>query len=153
MDDNRRHFFRMALPQLQWKLISLILAFGAGTCILSVFAVSVGLIQMRGALSHFPEAQHVIDRFSDRVMFYLLVSFVVSAVFNLTVFFIILRRLAGPIERLRDYFKKMSVSPESHEQLRFRGGDFFMDLPPVVNQAMKEIRASESKLKKSKKVA
>lgn len=140
MADNKRRFFTMALPQVQWKLIGLILAFGAGTCILAVFAVSVGLIEMKEALKAFPEAQIIIDRFSDRVMFYLAGSFLVSAFFNLTVFMIVLRRLAGPIRRLRDFFKKLAHHPEMKDQLTFRGGDFFHDLPPIVNHAIREVR-------------
>lgn len=108
---------------------------------------------MRGALAGHADAQHVIDRFSDRVMFYLFASFFVSAVLNLTVFFVILRRLAGPIKRMRDYFKRLSLNPESKEQLTFRGGDFFLDLPPVINKAVKEIRSESTGTKKFKKAA
>lgn len=140
----------MALPQLQWKLIGLIVAFGAGTCILSVFAVSTGLIQMKEALKIYPESQVIIDRYSDRTLFYLFGSFTVSALLNLTVFFVVLRRLAGPIKRLRDYFKKLSLHPETKDQLVFRGGDYFHDLPPVINQAVRELRGQRDDAKNKK---
>lgn len=141
MSADKRRFFKMALPQMQWKLIGLIIAFGTGTCVLAVVGVSVAMIQLRAAVSAYPEVQILVDQYSDRAMIYLVGSFLISAFVNMTVFFVVLKRLAGPIRRLRDYFKRLALQPDTQEMLHFRGGDFFDDLPPVVNQALKEIRA------------
>ena len=47
-------------------------------------------------------------------------------------------RLAGPIVRLKGFFQKISETGE-FQQLNFRKGDFFCDLPPIVNSALNRV--------------
>ncbi|MBL7716376.1 MAG: hypothetical protein JNL01_12995 [Bdellovibrionales bacterium] len=47
-------------------------------------------------------------------------------------------RLAGPIIRLREFFREAGTSGKAGE-VRFRKGDFFDDLPEVINDALKRI--------------
>ncbi len=61
----------------------------------------------------------------------LLVALVVSGLGNL----FISHRLAGPIVRLRKLFYRIAKTSDFPEMLSFRKGDFFTDLPPLVNQA------------------
>jgi hypothetical protein len=44
-------------------------------------------------------------------------------------------KVAGPIYRLRTYFREM---PDS--KLSFREGDFFNDLPPVINESLEKVK-------------
>lgn len=47
-------------------------------------------------------------------------------------------RLAGPIIRLREFFREMGQTG-APDTVRFRKGDFFDDLPEVINTALKRI--------------
>lgn len=50
-------------------------------------------------------------------------------------------RVAGPIVRMRGYFKALGHSGEENASpLRFRKGDFFEDLPDEVNGAVERIQ-------------
>lgn len=80
--------------------------------------------------------------FLTRICTGLALSLVVSSIFVL----LFSHKLAGPIVRLREYLKKTAQSSQSPEPLTFRKGDFFDDLPELVNQALKN---SEHKDKKS----
>jgi hypothetical protein len=48
-------------------------------------------------------------------------------------------RLAGPIVRLREYFRNIAVSG-NYDALRFRKDDFFPDLPEAVNDALTTLK-------------
>lgn len=46
-------------------------------------------------------------------------------------------RLAGPIVRLRQYFSGLSEGADL-KPVQFRKGDFFEELPPVINEALEK---------------
>lgn len=58
---------------------------------------------------------------------------------NLVVTIWLSDKLVGPIVRLKREFGKMESSGEIVE-VSFRKGDFFSDLPPIVNRALKRLR-------------
>ncbi len=49
---------------------------------------------------------------------------------------ILSHKIAGPLYRLRQYF--MNNEYENGTDLRFRKGDFFTDIPQVINKSLKE---------------
>jgi hypothetical protein len=63
------------------------------------------------------------------------VGFLVSALATLA----LSNRLAGPIVRMTEYFKRINETGEWSEsnELHFRKGDFFSELPPLINKARK----------------
>jgi len=66
----------------------------------------------------------------------LLVAFLVSAVITL----LLSHRLAGPIIRLKSYFRNIANGENPVQRLQFRKRDFFEDLPAVINEALENIR-------------
>lgn len=85
---------------------------------------------------------HVYFRFIESQGHELFVIFIVCAIFTgiivaaFALFFS--HKVAGPIYRLRTYFKEM---PES--QLSFREGDFFNDLPQVINESLTKVKGGK----------
>lgn len=62
-------------------------------------------------------------------------SILVSSLFTLY----LSQKIAGPIVRLRGYFRAMEKG-SSPKPLEFRKGDFFDELPKTVNEALKRLR-------------
>lgn len=54
-------------------------------------------------------------------------------------------RLAGPMIRMKNYFSKISQSGDFPNQITFRKGDFFEELPPLINGAFESIKKKCSK--------
>jgi hypothetical protein len=63
-------------------------------------------------------------------------SLVITAVCTL----LISHRLAGPIIRLKKVFSEIEKNGDFPEPVRFRQGDYFEDLPPMINQAFLALR-------------
>jgi hypothetical protein len=49
-------------------------------------------------------------------------------------------KLAGPMIKLRNYFNSITKNGDFPEDLHFREGDFFQDLPPTINQAFTALK-------------
>ena len=49
-------------------------------------------------------------------------------------------KLAGPMIKLRRYFGDIEKSGSIAEDLTFRSNDFFQDLPPTINRALKALK-------------
>lgn len=49
-------------------------------------------------------------------------------------------KMAGPMIRLRNFFNGIAKNGDFPEELHFRDGDFFTDLPPTVNQAFTALK-------------
>lgn len=49
-------------------------------------------------------------------------------------------KIAGPMVRLRNFFNNISKTGDFPESLNFREGDFYQDLPPVINQAFNSLK-------------
>jgi hypothetical protein len=57
---------------------------------------------------------------------------------------IISSKLAGPVLRLKGYFTSILPGRKPMHQLTFRQGDFFTELPPVINAALERMTAPVS---------
>lgn len=64
---------------------------------------------------------------------------IASLILSMILTIYISHRASGPIVRLKSYFTEMRVSKKIYP-LKFRQGDFFDDLPKVVNEALEEIK-------------
>ena len=71
---------------------------------------------------------------------YLRWGFLACAVVSSIAILLVSHRVAGPMVRLRGYFKDISEKgSESAFPLKFRKGDFFTDIPPAVNSAFDKV--------------
>jgi hypothetical protein len=53
---------------------------------------------------------------------------------------ILSHRVAGPLHRLKTYLLKAGSAEEPANKLSFRHGDFFQDIPPVVNETIDRLK-------------
>ena len=49
-------------------------------------------------------------------------------------------KMAGPMIKLRNFFNRIAKTGEFPDNLSFRDGDFFQDLPPTINQAFTTLK-------------
>jgi hypothetical protein len=49
-------------------------------------------------------------------------------------------KMAGPMIRLRNFFNGIAKNGDFPDNLTFRDGDFFQDLPPTINQAFTALK-------------
>lgn len=49
-------------------------------------------------------------------------------------------RFAGPMIRLRNFFKRIVESPDPLPKLEFRDGDYLGDFPPLINEALNVVK-------------
>jgi len=64
-------------------------------------------------------------------------------IFSALVMLVVSNRLAGPIVRLRRYFGDIAIKTDNVPPLSFRKGDFFGDLPEVVNRAVQALQTKK----------
>ncbi len=67
------------------------------------------------------------------------IAFLVTVVFSSLITLAVSHRLAGPIVRTRGYFRNIIEKGKRENKLTFRDGDFFSDLPPLINDAISVI--------------
>lgn len=74
--------------------------------------------------------------------FALLASFVIGTLVSGVLTLIITHRISGPMIRMREYFRSLSRSNRGQPipELSFRDGDYFKDLPPLINAAIGQLR-------------
>lgn len=73
----------------------------------------------------------------------LIIAAVISYIFSFVLTILISHRLAGPIYRLKMYFSDM-IKQGHTKDLTFRKGDFYSDLPGIVNEGIKNIHKPKS---------
>ena len=85
-----------------------------------------------------------VDMESGKMSSYLLIAFLVGMLISSIASLWLSQRLAGPIVRMRGFFQKIHQG-QADEELKFRKGDFFGELPGVVNQALRSLRKNQKK--------
>lgn len=157
MDKARPRFRLLIYPRFQLSLIF------ANFAMLALTLIFVGVqlqrafseLKRMGASAHIPnghayfkfldwEASHLYSYLSTA----LVISFVVQGLLTLS----ISHRLAGPIVRLRNYFKRIVREGTPNDRIKFRKKDFFSDLPEIINKAIKRM-SQERSSKGTKKAA
>lgn len=107
-------------------------------------ARSVEKLRQMGAEAQLPD-DHVFFAFlrwhATELYAYIGIGFAFALLITLIFSLLLSHRLAGPIVRLQSYFTAISKDGEYPNELHFRKGDFFTELPGMVNQAFKAIRA------------
>lgn len=78
---------------------------------------------------------------------YLIVALFLSVGFTSLVTLLLSHRLAGPILRLRSFFTKMIEKDGAlpPEKIKFRDGDFFSELPEIINRALEKLVSKQKK--------
>jgi hypothetical protein len=71
------------------------------------------------------------------------VAFAIGLVISGIVTLLLSHRLAGPIIRTRGYFREITANGKIEYKLKFRDGDFFSDLPAIVNEALSTLAKKE----------
>ena len=68
-----------------------------------------------------------------------LISFGLSLAVSFGLTLVISHRVAGPLERLKIFFRGLSLEKMPPPELQFRDGDFLSDLPAAINEAIARI--------------
>jgi hypothetical protein len=82
---------------------------------------------------------HFLDMYFSDTVNYLIVATVISLTATSLFTLLLSHRIAGPIYRLVRFFTTAASTASIPETLRFRASDYFQELPPVINQALKVI--------------
>jgi hypothetical protein len=86
---------------------------------------------------------------SNHMFSYLTGAFLTGLVVSSVGFLLMSHRLAGPIVRLRGYFASIAGGVMPERPLSFRRGDFFSDLPEVVNSALGKVEMKHERKQES----
>jgi hypothetical protein len=87
---------------------------------------------------------HFVEDQSHAFFSHTLIAFVSALLLSSGITLYLSFRLAGPIYRLRNHMKKVAEEGiHGLEPLRFRAGDFYSDLPPIINNALERFRRDE----------
>jgi signal transduction histidine kinase len=89
------------------------------------------------------EPDHIYFRFlegqSEQMFLIFLICSFVAILLVFILGLMLSHKIAGPIHRLKMYMTDMSQGQELGD-LSFRKGDYFLELPPIVNQFVKAVR-------------
>jgi len=136
-------------PQFQLKLIVFNILF-------IMIAFMIAGLQMFRSFNHFKELgaslklppDHIFYQYIDyqyysclgNILFAALISVILTTAMTIYLSY----KLAGPIVRLRGFFKKIAEG-EPVTEIKFRDKDYFSDLPEHVNRALAKITEKEPK--------
>ena len=80
---------------------------------------------------------HIYFRFLEgqslKMLLIFLVCSVLTILFVLIIGLILSHKIAGPIHNMKVFFQD-KIELKAREKLAFRKGDFFLELPPIVNK-------------------
>lgn len=139
----RKHF--LIYPAFQLRLIWLLLASTVVTYGMLLFFLFECFQRLReqGILAHLPPDHSYFDSiiFQEDFMYrhmcaVLFGGFLVSTIVTL----IVSQRLAGPIIRIQNYLKQIIKTGHVDPTVEFRSGDFFPDLPRLLNSALVRVQ-------------
>ncbi len=76
---------------------------------------------------------------------YLVIAFALSVVLTSAYTLVLSHKLAGPIVRLKGFFGRIGQDGwQSRERVTFRRGDFFAELPELINRALERMVGGKS---------
>jgi hypothetical protein len=113
-------------------LVSFAIIFFEASQTFSRFRHLGGVIQLSADHPYFK----LIEFESSGMYASLILSFSLAILITSAVTLVISHRLAGPIVRLKSYFSEISKTGSVQSKLKFRDGDYFEDLPEVINSAL-----------------
>jgi hypothetical protein len=127
--------------QLTLVAINFALLIGAFAAIAIQASRSYAKLREMGASMQLPsdDAYYKFIEFQANTLYgYLAVALVLVFVLSGFLTLFISHRLAGPLIRLRRQFEHMAETGKI-EKISFRKGDFFSDLPPIMNRALERL--------------
>ncbi len=136
-------------PKFQLSIIALNTFVILGICVAIYAGIKLGYQELhsQGEVSNLP-TNHPYFNFiayqSNLIMTYLGLCLFIGIVFSNLFILVISHRVAGPIVRLKKHLMEVSSSGKI-SPIHFRKGDFFSDLPEVVNEAMIKINNKNEK--------
>jgi len=144
--------FRVKLiiyPRFQYLLIGINWVLIIGTFIITCYEASrtFSKFNAMGAMIQLPSDHpyfKLIEFESNGMYSSLIISFLLAILITGITTVLISHRLAGPIVRLKGYFGEIAKTGAVTYPLKFRDGDYFEDLPSIINLALEEL--SEAKL-------
>lgn len=140
----RKHF--LIYPAFQLRLVWVLVASTAVTYGMILFFLFECFQRLRqqGQLAHLPPDHSYFESiaFQEQFMYRhicgaLFISFLVSTIVTL----IVSQRLAGPIIRIQNYLKQIIKSGHIDPSVEFRTGDFFPELPRLLNAALVRVQS------------
>jgi hypothetical protein len=75
---------------------------------------------------------------SDRMLIIASITSVVTLLIISFASLFLSHKIAGPIHNLTNWFKRMKSTDEKMTALKFRNGDFFDEIPDVINETLKQ---------------
>ncbi len=81
----------------------------------------------------------VMDYHKDKIIFRLGVSAAVCYIFSFILTVIISHKVSGPLFRLKKYFLDLQQNGYK-EKLSFREGDYYGELPDIINEGLENIK-------------
>ena len=141
MSNKRNLRSYVLLPKFQMVFVFLNACILMTTCFFAYFTVHRSFDNLRSIgermkLSNssgymkFINAQEVM--FSDSMLVFVAIAMAVSLIITI----VLSHKVAGPIYRIKKYFQDFDKSNPS--ELSFRKGDFFNDIPDIVNKNFKK---------------
>jgi hypothetical protein len=137
----RWHSQFLIYPSFQLKLIAIQL--GAASLTLGLAWVWVGRafaeLREQARTANFSEDHPYFEllQFQEhRIFTSLLAAFAIGTALATVINLKLTQRLAGPIVRLRGYFAALRPGEPGPPPLTFREGDFFEELPIIINSAL-----------------
>ncbi len=140
----------LVYPKFQLGLIALNLLVMSCTFIAIAYFVDHSYAQLRaeGLAANLPSTHayfKFIDYQSEVVYLYVAVALAGGFLVTAGLTLILSHKLAGPIIRLHEHFKQIASGQRPVPAVFFRKGDFFRDLPPLINRAMDVLTRNKDK--------
>jgi hypothetical protein len=130
--------FQLALIGVNCSIMTVV--FGVlGLRISQGFSDMAPLVGLSGAPAEL--AGRLLAYQAEQIKTLLLISYCIAMFSSALITLILSYRFAGPLVRLRSYFSSMGRAGGPVQELSFRTGDFFRDLPPTINTAIHRILA------------
>lgn len=85
---------------------------------------------------------NLLDYHQNLIWNQLVIACVLIYIFSFIITVVVSHRVSGPIHNLKNYFQKIAETGEVGE-LKFRGRDYYGELPELVNKAIERIRSKE----------
>lgn len=82
----------------------------------------------------------MLDQQLRSLLLYMGLTTVAAVIVTAIATLFISHKLAGPMIKLRRYFGDIEKTGTFQEELYFRRSDFFLDLPPTINGALKALK-------------
>ena len=151
MDRRDQRFFRKKLlinPGFQLTLMGInaaviTLVFGViwiqSGRIFSDMGPFTGLAGIRGDLTSDYLAYQA-SRFHTTIIVSYLFAMITSCALTLVVSY----RFAGPLVRLKGYFERLGTDNTPFHELNFRSGDYFSELPRIINDGLQRFKSQTS---------